>query len=724
MGAADSQSPAGQGLPGDGRRPAQPPLQRSEETSNRDRPPIGGRFAPGGLFDAATRFDALWDAWEKVRANAGAAGGDGVTIAAFAATAHGRLSQLSHRLREGRYAPGAVRRVYVPKPKGGVRPLDIPSVADRVAQAAVAAQLTPVLEPHFHDASFAYRPGRSVAMAVRRVASLRRDGYRHVVDGDIRRYFEMIPHPRLISRLEQHVDDGALIDLIGLWLEQHSHEERGVPQGSPLSPLLANLYLDAVDDAIQSAGVRLVRYADDFLVLCRSEALAGDAMARIGALLAAQGLELNLEKSRLVDFDQGFRFLGHLFVRGMVWRELAGEDDTPAEDAIAAAEAMTRQEAELARDADAQSRPAPVDPSAEAPPRGRYALRQRVLYLLQPGRRLTAEHDSFVVRDTGAKEMASGQIAADDMGAVVVRAPHRRIDRIEVYTGADIDAAALDLAAASDTMVVRVNGFGVAQGRWLPPGPARATRALAQAAMVLDPARRLAQARLIVGARIRNQRVQLKRMSRTRPEAELAVVTNRLKRLLRAAELKPGLDIAALMGFEGEAAALYWPAAASLVGAPALFSGRRESQTRSDPMNAALDLLSGLLARDINVSVDRAGLHPGFGILHATQDLGDALVYDLMEAFRAPIVEACLFAAIGRGAFTAEHATRFGDGWRLSREGMRVLIRQYEAWVQRPILSPHSGEKGLWRALFEDEAMALARAVETSSTFQPYLMDY
>lgn len=669
------------------------------------------RFQPGGLYDGVTTFKSLWTAWEKVRANAGAAGGDGIGVTQFANGAQGRVSQLSHKLREGRYAPGPIRRVHVPKKAGGLRPLDIPCVVDRVAQASVANALIPILEPEFEDSSFAYRPGRSVAQAVRRVMSLRREGYRHVLDGDIVRYFESIPHEALIARLEQHVDDPALIDLIGVWLEHHSHTERGVPQGSPLSPILANLYLDAVDEAIETRGVRLVRYADDFLVLCRSADLAVDSMQRMTKLLAEYGLELHPEKSRLIDFERGFRFLGHVFVKGMVWQEVEGPDETPTEDAVAAAEAATAAfEAENVR-------PAPIDPEAEKPPRGRWAARQRVVYALEPGRHVSADGMHFVFsRGRGAD--AAGE------SAELLRLPQTRVDRIEIARDVSVDEAALDLAAATETALVRVNGFGETMGAWRGRDTSRAKRHLAQARLVLDEERRIAQARLIVGARVRNQRVQLKRMSRTRPEGDIAVATQRLDRLVRNAERRKSISVPELMGFEGEAASHYWRAAHILLQRPEMFGGLRKRREGRDPFNAAADLLSNLLARDMMIAVERAGLHPGFGVLHETDDGTEALVYDLMETFRAPIVEACVFAAIGRGAFRIEHVARWGDRQRLTPEGYKALVRQYEAWVQRPIVSPYSGEKVLWRGLFEEEVQAFAQACEADELFQPYLMDY
>ncbi len=662
------------------------------------------RFAPDSLFDRATRHDALWTAWEKVRANNGAAGGDGVTIQRFEPTAHGRLSRLSHDLRNGRYRPGPVRRVLIPKPDGGTRPLDIPPVADRIAQAAVAQVLTSLLDAEFDDASFAYRPGRSVLQAVARVAKHRRAGFRWVVDGDIVRYFERIPHDRLLARLERSVDDAPLVDLIGTWLEHHSHAGRGLPQGSPLSPLLANLYLDDVDDAIAGRGLRLVRFADDFLILCRDEGLAEGAMQRMAALLAEHGLEMHADRSRVTSFDQGVRFLGHLFVKGMVVKEVP-LDDIPAEAALPAAAGELPE---------ADSAEAPEDADAAAPPRGRWAARQRVMYVLQPGRLLTAEGESFVVREAG---LALARVA-----------PHR-VDRIEVARGVLLDAEALDLAAATDTVLLRTDGWGRALGRWTPAGSGRARRQLAQAAVSLDPARRLALARRIVGGRILSQRTLLKRLARGRKSEEFTVgVTKaapRLRRMARAAELNPRLDsAAALMGQEGEAAAIYWPLLATSLGKPVLFGGQRRRRRGEDPMNAVLDLLSGLLARDMEVALERHGLHTGFAVLHSAEDGAEALVHDLMEEFRAPVVEACALALFGRRALEERHFDAWGDTWRLTAEGYSACIRGYEAWVARPVTGQRSGEKMLWRGVMEEQALAYAAHCEDGDAYEPYRMDY
>lgn len=653
------------------------------------------------LFGEATRFAALWRAWERIRANNGGAGGDGMTVSRFAQGAENRVSALSHRLRNGSYRPGPARRVLVPKNAGGFRALDIPPVIDRIAQGAVAGVLARVLDPEMEDASFAYRPGRSVLQAVTRVASHRRDGYRFVVDGDIVRYFENVPHERLIARLERSVDDLRLIDLVALWLEHHSHDERGLPQGSPLSPVLANLFLDDVDEAIEGRGVRLVRFADDFVLLCKSEEGARAALSRMLDLLASQGLELHPENTKIVPFDRGFRFLGHVFVRSMVWKEVLREE-VPPDDAISAAEQA------IARLAPGGENEAPARPEQPVP-RGRWAPHQRLLYVIEPGRTLAAANDAFTVTEDGV---------------TLVTVPQRRVDRIEVGPGASVDHSALVLAAASETDIVLVNGHGGEIGRFRGDDRERSRRHLAQAATTLDMVRRGALARAFVRGRIAGQRAYIRRLDRTRRDPELDVAAVRLGRILRKLDAAAEVEAGTMMGFEGEAAAIYWPAIGRGVPEAWAFSGRRIRRSRADPFNIVLDVLASMLVRDIRVAVERAGLHPGFSVLHAVEDGREGLAFDLAEEFRAPVAEACALALIARRSLSLDMFSRDEEGWRMTRDGWGPLIRGYEAWLARPIRDPASGRSLLWRGLFDLQAQRFAVACESAADYRPYAMDY
>ena len=185
-----------------------------------------------------------------------------------------QISQRCRALRDGSYRPGPLRVAFVEKPVGGRRKLTIPCVRDRLVQSSVAQILTPLLDAEMEEASFAYRPGRSVADAVKRVEMLRRQGFVWATDADIDDFFDTIPIDALHSRFSQSVTPGPLTDLLAIWLEQAADRGRGIARGSPLSPLLANLYLDVLDETFSRGGLRIVRYADDFLVLAKDRPAA------------------------------------------------------------------------------------------------------------------------------------------------------------------------------------------------------------------------------------------------------------------------------------------------------------------------------------------------------------------------------------------------------------------------------------------------------------------
>ena len=284
----------------------------------------GGKWY--SLMDKVCAPKTLAAAWTKVRANGGAAGVDGQGIERFAARAEDYLAELATALRDGSYRPQPVKRVDIPKDDGRTRPLGIPAVKDRIAQTAVKLVIEPIFEAAFSSGSYGFRPGRGCHDALREVDRLIKDGYAHVVDADLEGYFDSIPHERLMDRIEERISDGRVLGLIRGWLGQDILKgmERwtptaGTPQGAVISPLLANVYLHPLDERMAARGHRMVRYADDFVVLCKSREEAEAALAEIRRWVADNGLSLHPSKTHLGDCRQpgeGFDFLGYRFEAG------------------------------------------------------------------------------------------------------------------------------------------------------------------------------------------------------------------------------------------------------------------------------------------------------------------------------------------------------------------------------------------------------------------------
>ncbi|MBL8140709.1 MAG: CRISPR-associated endonuclease Cas1 [Acidobacteria bacterium] len=709
----------------------------------------------GTLFDKATSLTTLARAFERVSANAGGPGSDGVTIDEFDALLDASLAALHSDLRDGSYRAKPLVRIEVRKRGGGRRPLAIPCVRDRVAQTAAGMVLSPLFEQEFEDSSFGYRVGRSVAAAVDRVLYLRERGYLWVVDADIRSYFDEVPHDRLLALLHDKVADDQLVALIKTWLQQDVLDkgrrvriDRGVPQGSPISPLLANLYLDAFDEHCERKGLRLVRYADDFLLLCRNRAAAERALEITEDALARLRLALNDQKTRVTSFQHGFTYLGTTFLRSMAFRSQLRDDDTssidkdtvrPSPSASSSpppARAVTTpgrnphsHRGDLPSTAPRQVRPATADkpdtaigealatalanpqPTTtdddEPPPTAFHDPLLRTLFALTPETEIRKDGEQFIATHRGRRVRA---------------VPSLHVDQVVVFGGTRMTMSALRFCLDRDIAVHFVSRSGRYQGALAPPIERHVALQRQQLARSDDPAFRLRVAQQVVAAKLANCRNLLLRKARRGSEAA-ATAADRL--LSRQASLEAATTLDEVRGLEGAGAASYYEAWTSMVERPFAFSTRRR-RPPPDPVNSLLSFGYSMLYANAVSLLHVVGLHPAIGFLHDTRDGHATLASDLMEELRAPVVDRTVLALLARRQVTpddfvtdsgAAPACRLTDGAR------KTVLRAFELALNRPVRHPDAGERCDYRRVLALQARRMAAVIAGERDgYEPFVL--
>jgi RNA-directed DNA polymerase len=277
------------------------------------------------LIDKIWAMPNMEEAFKEVKSNRGAAGVDGVTIKAFEFGVEDNVQILQRELRGKTYKPRPVKRVYIPKADGSKRPLGIPTVRDRVVQASVRRIIEPIFEAKFLDCSFGFRPNRSAHMALDKIRKDLLDGYVYVIDADLKSYFDTIPHDKLMSLVREEIVDGSVIGLLESFLQAGIMEggsfhlnEKGTPQGGVISPLLANVYLHPLDELMTERGHRITRYADDFVICCKSQKGAERVLKSVTRFLEQKlGLTVHPGKTKIVNnIKESFVFLGYEFKQG------------------------------------------------------------------------------------------------------------------------------------------------------------------------------------------------------------------------------------------------------------------------------------------------------------------------------------------------------------------------------------------------------------------------
>jgi len=673
--------------------------------------------------------DDLYSAFERVQENAGCAGADGVTVHQFASHAPAEIRRLLERVASGNYRPFPLLKIVVEKRPGSgkTRTLLVPSVRDRILQTAAARHLSRSFEEEFLECSYGYRPGRSVDRAIARIRKCRELGYLFLVDGDIEAFFDRVSHDLLLQRLAERQPGEEIMALLRMWVRCQSWDgshvrpvREGVPQGSPISPLLANFFLEDFDRELEKSGRKLVRYADDFVILAKTAGEAQEALLQSQQLLEAAHLELKLEKTRIADFEHGFRFLGALFLGAEIWepwkherakgRILFMAPPLPPSRRAAYEYAPPLNTIELALERAAATTVGPAregvtdDGNRSSVPQTRRSPYVAYLYLTEQGAVLRKAGDRFLVE----KE-----------DEVLLDLPYHKLENVLLFGNVQVTTQALAELLEKGVSLSLFSRQGQFRGSLAPPRGHHVELRLAQFDCLRDAARGLALARAVVEAKIANGLALLAHYREKNPAS--AEFDTRRAAIEAALEGCARMEsIAALDGMEGTAAREYFACLMEFNRSEMKWPGRQKHPA-PDPLNALLSLGYTLLMHELTGLLEGAGLDPYVGYLHQPDRGRPSLALDLMEPFRHPLVDHLVLNLVNR-SFLSErdfHTAGDGPGLFLGPQPLKRFFGEYERWMLE-----HSregeGEGPRWRELLKSEVEKLAAAMGGGAPFVAY----
>jgi CRISPR-associated protein Cas1 len=660
--------------------------------------------------------EALFRNWEHVRNNGGCAGADGITIERFASDLDAELNTLIKQVEGGDYRSLPLLPIEVEKKpeSGGTRTLLVPSVRDRVLQTCVGRQLGSAFEDEFLECSFAYRPHRSVNSAIARIRYLRDHGYRFAVKEDIENFFDRIDHPLLRKRIATGVRDTRIVTLIDQWITgpvwngtNINPLQRGIPQGSPISPLLANLFLTDFDIAIQEAGLKLIRYADDFLILSKEEDQANPAMTISERELEKLNLRLKDQKTEIRTFEEGFRFLGALFLGNDVWipwekhqlhtRVLSVPKPMPPTLVQRWLEPprLTAMSAALAG--------AGVAVIAERQPEEDKDDNMAYLYLVEQG---------SIVRKIG------NRIVIEKDGAILLDRPYHKLEAVLLFGNIQITTQAMSELLDNGVRLDLLSRRGDLRGALTPSLGKNVPLRIAQFELHRDSVRSLAMARSIVDAKLANSAQVLETFG-DRTEARGPVTETALAEIQRAREsATTAATLEVLNGIEGSAARLYFDTLMRRNKSAFSWPGRARHPA-TDPINSLLSFAYTLVANELAGLTEALGLDSYLGSLHQLDYGRRSLSLDLVELFRAPLVDRLVLTICNRRQFDAADFEPVEEGaLHLRPESSKRFLAEYERWMlHAPLGSAGEGFRPVLRKTVESYAVA----VRDGAAFVPFL---
>ncbi|ACF44643.1 CRISPR-associated endonuclease Cas1 [Pelodictyon phaeoclathratiforme] len=726
----------------------------------------------GWLYNQMALPETLFQAWNKVVSNDGMAGYDKQSITDYSWRIEEHLADLGRQLLTNTYEPQPLLKLVMLKPTGKLRTLLIPTVMERVAQTAAAIVLTPLVESELGANTFAYRPGLSRMTAAREIERLRNLGYNWVVDADISSFFDTVDHPLLFQRFRELCDDEELLTLIARWLTAEIVDGQnpkvkntiGLPQGCPISPMLANLYLDKFDERMEQEGFKLVRFADDFLILCKSKPKAEAALQLSESALAELKLQLNNEKTRITTFAEGFKYLGYLFIRSLVlptkmhpdeWYDKLGKlklrkapksllhpeesDDEEYELQTGDSDAITVTKETLLQTEfgekllqSLEKQQIDVDKFLEKTAK-EDALRQKekhealnklyspllnTLYLQEQGSILRKDGERFSVEKEGKQ-----------LNDIIVR----RVEQILVLGNITLTTPAMQYCMKSNIPITFVSQHGSYFGRLEATTADNSALERFQYLRSLDEPFALGIASAIVEAKIRNSRTMIQKRKamawesngelKEKFDASLLLMTS------LAEHTKSCDNMEALRGIEGKAAALYFELFGLLFKKELPFytsAFRRVRRPPTDPVNSLLSFGYTLLHNNIFSLVRMKGMNPYLGFLHAEDKGNPALINDLVEEFRT-IIDSMTLYTLNKGVLRNKDFYYRKDkaGCFLTDEARKKFLELFEQRMWAESLDPQSGKSLNIRRHIESQVVKISEVLAgTRAVYEPWRSEW
>jgi CRISPR-associated protein Cas1 len=672
-------------------------------------------------------------AWQKVRANNGCAGVDGETIAQFTHYADEALETLRRSLVAGTYRPLPLRQLFIPK-KQGWRELAVPTVRDRIVQQALLQILHPLVEPQFEPCSFAYRPGRSHRMAAQEIMRWRDRGYEQVLDADIVQYFSNIQHQRLLAEVAERLPESWIGELIRQWIEVGVLTQsglvlplKGVPQGAVVSPILANIYLDDFDELMTQGGWKLVRYADDFVLLSRDRSRLLEGQEQIAQFLEGVGLQLHPDKTRITDFERGFRFLGYAFAGEVMVpikkvKHRAQDRAEPAtESRLVHAEPshspkMMQQALVNALKVSQQPIPPPLFVVLGYQVRSETTVTiqshetmwrsdMATLYLVQQGTTVRQEQERFIVQPPQEAEL---------------EVPMREVENILVFGNVQLTTAVISTCLERHIAVIYLSQSGDYKGHLWSAESANLGIERMQFKLQSDLEFQRQMARAIAQGKLWNSKQLLLRLNRKSHDPEVVAAITCITEQWEAVsqpDNTPTLDH--IRGFEGAGAARYWVALGRLISNPGFTLTGRVFHPPTDPMNSLLSFGYTLLCNNVFSLLLVEGLNPYLGNLHGAERQKAYLAFDLMEEFRSPIVDTLVMKLVNQKIvrptdFDWPAAT---GGVYLNKMARRVFLKHFEERMSEKVSHTDVQEPVSYRRVVQ---LQVQRYVKTLLNGKPY----